>query len=106
MKEDEVMSLSLRQQANTRNELKENLDKSGLVIEKIAADLSTDVSYIKDLFRLNPRRLEDTWILQNYLIKAVKEKGEVPAEFTALVGDWHDYWFLNGSYIDRGQIGR
>lgn len=98
------MSLSLRQQANTRDELKENFDKSGLTVETIAADLGTSVGYIKDLFRLRPRRLEDTWILRNYLLKAVRTKGEIPTEFTALAGDWHDYWFLNGGYIDRGEI--
>lgn len=98
------MSLSEIQKENTRKELRENFEKSGLSIAQIAADLETTADYIERLFALEPKRLEDTWILRNYLISCVTAQGKQPTAFSKLVGDWHDYWFLNGAYIDKGKI--
>ncbi len=94
------MSLSDKQKDDTRFELKENLIKSGVDIPAIAADLGTSEDYIEQLLRLEPKRLEDTWILKNYLIAKVKEAGKQPTPFTALGGDYHVIWFLNAGYID------
>ena len=98
------MSLSPKQMDDTRRELKENLEKSGVDIHKIAFDLGTTVDYIEQLLRLEPKRLEDTWILKNYLLDKVSEAGETPTAFTALGGDYHIIWFLNAKYIDGGKI--
>ena len=98
------MSLSFKQKADTRKELKENLRRSGLEVRQIAAAIQTTEKYIEDLLALKPRRSDDIWILCNFLIHAVLEKGMEPMPFTALKGDWHDYWFLDGDYIDRGSI--
>lgn len=98
------MSLTAKQEEDTRRELAENLDKSGLKVSEVASALGTTEKYIEQLLALEPRRLEDTWILRNHLIEAVRAKGTVPTKFTALVGDWHGYWFLDGDYIDGGQI--
>ena len=98
------MSLSPRQIENTKRELKENFDKAGLSIHTVAADLGTTDRYIEQLMRLDPIRLEDTWILKNYLIEKVKEKGEKPTKFTALAGNYHLIWFLSSRYIDGGKI--
>ena len=100
------MSLTAQQEEDTRRELRENFEKSGLTVEEIAESLDTSVDYIQELFALRPRRYEDTWILRNLLIRAVQEQGETPVPFTALAGDWHKIWFLDGDFIDNGRIGR
>lgn len=100
------MSLTARQQEDTRRELRENLERSGLTVEEVALDLDTTPEYVRQLFDLAPIRLEDTWILRNLLVRAVEARGGDPVPFTALTGDWHDYWFLDGGYIDDGRIGK
>ena len=98
------MSLSVKQIEDTRRELKENLDQSGVTIQEAAADLGTTQEYIMQLLRLEPKRLEDTWILKNYLIDKVTEAGKTPTAFTALSGDYHTIWFLDPDYIDGKRI--
>ena len=98
------MSLSAKQIENTRRELRENLDKAGVKIHDAATDLGTTQEYIMQLLRLEPKRLEDTWILKNYLIDKVRKAGKTPTAFTALGGDYHVIWFLNSEYIDGGKI--
>ena len=58
------MSLSFKQKADTRKELKENLRRSGLEVRQIAAALQTTEKYIEDLLALKPRRSDDIWILR------------------------------------------
>ena len=98
------MSLSAKQIDDTRRELKENLDKSGVKIQDAATDLGTTQEYIMQLLRLEPKRLEDTWILKNYLIDKVRSAGKTPTAFTALGGDYHILWFLDSEYIDGKKI--
>ena len=98
------MSLSAKQKEDTRRELKENFDKSGVDIHKVAADLGTTEDYIEQLLRLEPKRLEDTWILKNYLLDKVGEAGKTPTKFTALGGDYRIIWFLDSDYIDGKKI--
>lgn len=98
------MSLTREQEDNTRRELQENFEKSGVTIEQAAADLDTTPAYIRQLLRLEPVRHDHTWILRNYLLEKVRENGKTPTSFTALKGDAHDYWFLDGDYVDRGKI--
>ena len=98
------MSLSAKQIEDTRRELRENLDKPGVKIHDVATDLGTTQEYIIQLLRLEPKRLEDTWILKNYLIDKVIKAGKTPTAFTALGGDYHVIWFLDPDYIDGGRI--
>ena len=98
------MSLTREQMDATRHELKDNFIKAGVSIEQTAEDLGTTTEYIEQLFRLEPNRYEDTWILKNYLVKKVKEAGGTPTKFTALGGNHHIIWFLNSAYIDKGKI--
>ena len=100
------MSLSAKQIEDTKRELKENFDKAGIDISKIADDLETTTDYISKLMQLEPDRYEDTWILKNYLIEKVKEKGLTETTFTALGGDYKKIWFLNAKYIDEKRIGK
>ena len=98
------MSLTPKQEENTRKELRANLEKSGVTVQQAAVDLGTSVEYIEQLLRLEPKRLEDTWILRNYLIEKVKDAGKTPVPFTALAADHHIIWFLDSSYIDGKKI--
>lgn len=98
------MSLSRQQIEATKMELRENFEKSGLEVAQVARALGTSAEYIEQLLALAPRKLEDTWILRNFLLEAAQAAGAVPTAFTALVGDWHSYWFLDGAYIDGGHI--
>ena len=98
------MSLTPQQEEDTRHELRANFEKAGVTIEQIAEDLGTSETYIVQLFRLEPKKLEDTWILKNYLIEKVKEAGETPTAFTALGGNYKHIWFLNSRYIDGKKI--
>lgn len=95
------MSLTEKQIENTKHELNENFKKSGLTIEKIAGDLNTTPEYVEQLFDLNPNRLEDPWILKNYLIKVLSEKSIEITPFTALAGDCERHWFLDSDYINN-----
>ncbi|WP_455537740.1 DUF2316 family protein [Terrisporobacter sp.] len=98
------MSLTREQKKNTIEEFQQNLEISGLTLDEIANSLGTDELTIKNILQLNMKHLEDTWILKNYLIKKIKEIHKTPVPFTALVGDYHDYWFLNSEFIDKGKI--
>ena len=100
------MSLTDEQIENTKFELKSNFEKSGLTVDEIASDLKTSPEYINQLFDLNPARLEDTWILRNYLINVLNEKSIEITPFTALVGRSENYWFLNSNYVNKGIIER
>ncbi|WP_071130726.1 DUF2316 family protein [Enterococcus timonensis] len=98
------MSLNSQQVKNTIDELHENFFRSGLTKEQVADDLNISLTKLDHLFSLTQNSLNDPWILRNYLIEKVEENGEESVEFTALVGDYHQYWFLNSNLIDQQQI--
>ncbi|MFC6171816.1 DUF2316 family protein [Loigolactobacillus jiayinensis] len=98
------MSLNPQQVKNTINELQENFNRSGLTKEQVAADLHISLAKLERLFTLTQSSLNDPWILRNYLIEKVQANGQEPVAFTALVGDWHQYWFLNSRAIDQRKI--
>ncbi len=98
------MSLTREEQVNTIKEFKANFDLLNKSIEEVANDLNTLPKYISDLVVLRARRIEDPWILRNYLLKELKDNSIDPIPFTTLKGDWHHYWFLDAKYIDNGKI--
>ena len=98
------MSLTAKQEDDTRAELKANFEKANVTVAEIARDLGTSEDYIKTLFALHPRKLEDTWILKNYLIEKVQESGNEPTAFTALGGSYRAHWFLDSRYIEGKKI--
>lgn len=98
------MSLTAQQEDDTRRELKVNFDKAQVTVHEAATALGTTDEYIEQLMRLEPDRLEDTWILKNYLIEKVTAAGKEVTPFTALGGDYHVIWFLNADYIDGKRI--
>lgn len=98
------MSLNPQQQAATRRELTENLKRSELTIADLAQALGTDARNITQILNLQVGRIEDPWIVRNYLMRVLAERNITAAPYTALVGNAGDYWFLDNAYIARGQI--
>ena len=98
------MSLSNEQLEITSREMKSNFKKSGLTLEEIAEDLKTTPEYVEDLLNLNPKRIEDPWILRNYLIRVLNEKSIEITPFTVLAVESEKVWFLDSDYINNGVI--
>ncbi|ANK59553.1 DUF2316 family protein [Loigolactobacillus backii] len=98
------MSLNPQQIKNTINELHENFVRSGLTKEQVASDLNISMTKLDHLFSLTQQSMDDPWILRNYLNDKVADNGQEPVPYSALVGDWHQYWFLNTRAIDKGEI--
>lgn len=98
------MSLTREQQQNTIDEFAENMRKLDVTAADIAASLGSSPSYVDQVVHLHARNLEDPWVVRNWLIERGRERGIELEPFTALTGDWHRYWFLDGGYIDRGRL--
>ena len=98
------MTLTDAQIETTSSEMKSNFEKSGLTTDEIARDLKTTPEYIEELLNLNPKRIEDPWILRNYLIDVLNEKSIEITPFTVLVGNSERVWFLDSNYINNGEI--
>lgn len=98
------MSLNPTERANTIKEFQENLKLSGLSVDEVADALNTTPSKITRILNLEQSALEDPWIVRNFLIETIKQNGQTPVTFTALKGDWHNYWFLNSHVIDKQKV--
>lgn len=98
------MTLNPQQIKNTQNELQQNFELIGLTKEQVATDLHISLTKLNHLFTLTQSSLNDPWILRNYLIEKVEAQGKKPVPFTALVGDWHQYWFLDSGLIDARKM--
>ncbi|HAA9449766.1 TPA_asm: DUF2316 domain-containing protein [Listeria monocytogenes] len=96
------MTLSKEQIKATKSEFAENLALANLTIAEVAKELNTSEVKIERILNLKQRSLNDGWILRNYLLRKVAEVGKTPVPFTALGGDYHRYWFLDGEEIDSG----
>lgn len=48
--------------------------------------------------------MEYSWIIRAYLLSKAAAQGVELTPFTALRGNPHDYWFLDGDFIDRDEI--
>ncbi|HFQ5487074.1 TPA: DUF2316 family protein [Listeria monocytogenes] len=96
------MTLSKEQIKATKSEFPENLALANLTIAEVAKELNTSEAKIERILNLKQRSLNDGWILRNYLLRKVAEVGKTPVPFTALSGDYHRYWFLDGEEIDSG----
>lgn len=98
------MSLNKIEKVKTINELQTSFENSGLTISKVATDLQTNEEYIKDLLNLRARRIEDPWILKNYLEQYNADHNKAKVIYTALKGDYHNYLFLDSSTIERASL--
>lgn len=99
------MSLSAKQMADTRHELMLAMKKAGQTIESLAAHYHTSQAYIHRVLDLNSGVLEDPWIVKEYLNDLITQQGGTPITFTALKGDYRNYWFLDVERIAKQQLG-
>ena len=100
------MSLNQQQQTATIQEFAENLQISGMTVAEVATELNVSPQKIEKIMHLEQHTLEDAWILRNYLLEKIAAQAATPRTFTALVGDHHDYWFLDGRRIDKAKMSR
>ncbi|WP_163654101.1 DUF2316 family protein [Listeria sp. PSOL-1] len=98
------MSLTFAQRQNTIQELKKSLEISGLTIAEVANQLDTHENNIHSILHLKTNSLEDPWILKEFLTTQIIKQGKMPVTFTALVGDFHHYPFLNSKKIEQLQL--
>lgn len=98
------MSLTPQEMQRTKEEFKENVERTGLSLGQIAADLTTTPQTIENILTLDVNHIEDPWILKNYLEETLKKQGKAAVPFTALTGDHHGYWFLNSRRIDKKKL--
>lgn len=98
------MSLTTAQTEATRQEFKENIRRSQLSLEQIATALGTTPAIITQSIEMHPRRIEDNWIIRNYLLKYLAAHHIEGVPFTALGGDYRRHWFLDAAMIERGMI--
>ncbi|WP_010621905.1 DUF2316 family protein [Paucilactobacillus suebicus] len=98
------MSLTHQQTIDTKNELKQNFELSGLSVNDLASALGTTTATIERTMNLDANHIEDPWIIKNYLEKKIVADGNRPVKFTALVGDYHQYWFLNSRRIEKARL--
>ncbi|WP_430534186.1 DUF2316 family protein [Listeria rocourtiae] len=100
------MSLTPQQMQNTKQEFQQNLELSRLTIEQIASELQTSPEKIECILRLQQKSIEDPWILKGFLEQYIVKSGKKPVEFSALQGDYHQYWFLRTKKIDNMQLSK
>ena len=99
------MSLSMLQKHNTKRELRANIELAGLSVSDIARDLDTTEDYVLRVLDLRSGCLEDPWIVKEYLCDVLSEQHKETIAFTALAGDYRQYWFLDASKIDARMLG-
>lgn len=88
----------------SKNEISENIDRSGLNIEELAINLGTKVEYLKKVINLESNRIEDVWILRNYLINYLSSIDVDVVEFSVFSGDFRRINGLDKKYIGSGVI--
>lgn len=98
------MSLNPAQMAATRRELAANFALTGMTKEEVASALNISETKLDHLFTLTQTSLNDPWILRNYLLEQVAAQGKTPVPFSALRGDWHQYWLLDADAIDEKRM--
>ncbi|BAQ31376.1 DUF2316 family protein [Bifidobacterium scardovii] len=98
------MSLTNEQRAATIREFRENMRRLGLTAEQVGEDFGVSAATVERIVELRSGVLEYPWIIRRYLLDKAHEAGVELVPFTALRGDPHGYWFLDGSMIDRGAI--
>ncbi|AVK63183.1 DUF2316 domain-containing protein [Lactobacillus sp. CBA3606] len=98
------MSLNPVERQTTSQELQTNFRRSGLTDAQVATALQTTPEHLQAVLALKVRRIEDPWILRNYLAQQLTQQGITPVPYHYLVGDAADYWFLNQARINRERL--
>lgn len=98
------MSLTRQQQIDTIKEFSANLELLDISKSEIADALNTNSETIEEILNLKVKTIEAPWILKNYLETQLNNKGIKSIPFSALKGDYHDYWFLDSQKIELGRL--
>ena len=105
------MSLNSEQRAATIREFQENMSRLGLTAERRqgfwrqrAGGGGKNPWRVEQIITLKSGVLEYPWIIRAYLLSRAETQGVELTPFMALRGNPHDYWFLDGDSIDRGEI--
>ena len=98
------MVLTGDEAAATKQELQGNFDLSGITLEMAAVDLKSTPEHIQDVMNLKNCRIEEPWVLRNYLIKIILLQEKEPYSFSKLIGNPKRFKFLNNQFIDRGEL--
>ena len=119
------MSLNSEQRAATIREFQENMSRLGLTAERrqgfwrqrqqsganhhrnvfmLSVAEGVSGSRVEQIITLKSGVLEYPWIIRAYLLSRSETQGVELTPFMALRGNPHDYWFLDGDFIDRGEI--
>ena len=78
--------------------------KSSPGAEGYVSDWGVSGSRVEQIITLKSGVLEYPWIIRAYLLSRSETQGVELTPFMALRGNPHDYWFLDGDFIDRGEI--
>ena len=78
--------------------------KSSPVIRDFLLEYGVSGSRVEQIITLKSGVLEYPWIIRAYLLSRAETQGVELTPFMALRGNPHDYWFLDGDFIDRGEI--
>ena len=78
--------------------------KSSPVVIAMLMPYGVSGSRVEQIITLKSGVLEYPWIIRAYLLSRSETQGVELTPFMALRGNPHDYWFLDGDFIDRGEI--
>ena len=78
--------------------------KSSPADQGLNASAGVSGSRVEQIITLKSGVLEYPWIIRAYLLSRAETQGVELTPFMALRGNPHDYWFLDGDFIDRGEI--
>ncbi|WP_283678327.1 DUF2316 family protein [Lentilactobacillus sp. Marseille-Q4993] len=98
------MTLTPEEQSNTRIELQRNFDLADITLADAARDLNTTPEHVDDVLKLHSRRIEEPWVLKNYLNRIIKDNGDTPYPYSKLAGSPMLHMFLDQKYIRRGKL--
>ncbi len=100
------MSLTIKETQATKKELKANWELSKVTFERAAKDLHSSPEHVKEVLNLNPSRIEEPWVLRNYLNQLIIAKGNQPHAYSRLNGSPKVHWFLDNRFIEKGKLAK
>lgn len=98
------MSLNKQQKVDAIAEFDRAFAQLGVSSADAARALDTTPARIEQVARLRSRRIEEPWVLRNYLIGVAREAHVAVPRFSVLAGDFHRYWFLDAGFIERASL--
>ena len=95
------MSLSKEEKEATKEELGLAMQGVNWSSQDLALALSTSIEKVDEALDLASSFMENPWVIKEILADQARLQGKEPVLFSALKGDYRDYWFLDSSIIDE-----